>query len=422
MRPLLLPASLHILPLMLPLVACDSIRALVVQAIPDDYEVQGEVATASMAPKFEGGDVTDARLEIELEPVAQGFEKVTDIQFPPGRSDVMVVLQKTGEATAVTLASGTRVQVLDLAVDSSSELGLLGLAFHPRWPQDRRIFVNYNPELGNTRTRIASWSLDPDTWKASDEVLLMEVDQPYGNHDAGQLMFGPDGMLYIGLGDGGWRDDPQGNGQNAATMLGSMLRIDIDRKDEGRNYAVPPDNPFIGKPAPTPQTDGPVPPETWAIGLRNPWRYSFDPKGRLVVADVGQNAWEEVSLVPAGANLGWKIREGRHCFPPKEATCPTQGLTEPVFEYDHQVGQSITGGYVYLADDIPALTGRYLVGDFTRGWIWALQLPDQPGQEAQALSLGRWQILPSTFGRDGDGRVYVGDYAKGHVYRLASAR
>ncbi|RME23943.1 MAG: dehydrogenase [Deltaproteobacteria bacterium] len=394
------------------LLACDPVRALLVDVVPVSYEAAATGPTA----RFDVPDVPGDTLAVTLVEVAEGFPQVTDIQFPPGRSDAMVVLQKSGRATVVV--GGARHRLLDLDVATRSELGLLGLAFHPRWPADPRIFVDYNPAEGPTRTRISSFVVDPDTWTASGEVVLLEEPQPYGNHDAGQLAFGPDGRLYIGLGDGGWRADPHGHGQNAATRLGSMLRIDVDVPGPGRPWSAPPDNPFVQGVVPTPETTGPVPPETFAIGLRNPWRFSFDPKGRLVVADVGQNRWEEVDLVPPGANLGWSRREGRHCFPPEVASCDDPTLTDPVFEYSHEVGASITGGYVCLADDIPALTGRYIVGDFVQGLIWALRLPDAPGQDADVLRLGSFGLLISTFGRDADGRVYVGDYGSGSIYRI----
>ncbi len=397
------------------LLACDPVRALVVDVMPVSYE-----ATATgPAARFDVPDVPGDTLAVSLVAVADGFPQVTDIQFPPGRSDAMVVLQKSGQATVV--AGSERHALLSLDVATSSELGLLGLAFHPRWPADPRIFVNYSPAEGDARTRVSSFVVDPQTWTASHEVVLLEEPQPYGNHDAGQLAFGPDGMLYIGFGDGGWRADPHGNGQNAATRLGSMLRIDVDHQDPGRPWTVPPDNPFVAGGLPNLDTTGPVPPETFAIGLRNPWRYSFDPKGRLIVADVGQNQWEEVDIVPPGANLGWSRREGRHCFPPEVAACDDPTLTDPVFEYSHEVGASVTGGYVYLADDIPSLTGRFIVGDFVKGLIWALALPDAPGQDADVLRLGSFGLLISTFGRDGDGRVYVGDYGSGSIYRIGPA-
>ncbi|MCB9779561.1 MAG: PQQ-dependent sugar dehydrogenase, partial [Alphaproteobacteria bacterium] len=265
-------------------------------------------------------------------------------------------------------------------------------------------------------TWIVAYTADPATLELSAPVRLLEVRQPYANHDAGQLAFGTDGMLYIGLGDGGAADDPKGNGQDASTMLGSMLRIDVDHQDDGRHYAVPTDNPFVGGGTPTERTRGPVPPEVWAIGLRNPWRYSFHPDGRLIVADVGQSSWEEVTILGAGENAGWNVMEANHCF--NGVPCDPTVLRGAVWEYSHKVGQSITGGYVHTSADVPGLQGRYVVGDFATGRIWALDLPDDPGGRATPVSLGKWPVLISTFGRDGAGRVYVGDFQEGRVLRI----
>jgi glucose/arabinose dehydrogenase len=189
-----------------------------------------------------------------------------------------------------------------------------------------------------------------------------------------------------------------------------MLRIDVDRAAGGKPYAVPPDNPWVGDPA--------VLDEAWAIGLRNPWRYTFDPRGRLVVADVGQNAWEEVTFAPRGSNLGWKRMEGFECFPPGDA-CDKTGLQPPLWVYPHSEGNSITGGFVYTGQRIDALKGRYVFGDFGSGRLWALKLPASESDPAtDVLALGRWQLNPSTFGRDADGELYVGDFGRGVVYAL----
>ncbi|HHO50385.1 MAG TPA: dehydrogenase, partial [Deltaproteobacteria bacterium] len=225
-------------------------------------------------------------------------------------------------------------------------------------------------------------------------------------HDAGQLAFGPDGMLYVGLGDGGFRNDPLGAGQDRSTLLGSMLRLDV--RTPGR-YAVPDDNPFVGIAG--------VRPEIWAYGLRNPWRYSFTPDGRLVVADVGQNTWEEIDLVSRGDNLGWSLREGSSCFEPPKG-CPTVDLTDPIYTYGRKDGGSVTGGVVWTAPG--PLQGRYLFGDFSTGRLWALRLP-QPGAaagQAEVTALGRFDLRPSAFGRAPDGRVWVAGFARGAIYQI----
>lgn len=353
------------------------------------------------------------RVEVALRPVARGFDNITDLQFPPGVQDTVAVLQKGGEAVWLDLKTDARRPLLKVAVRTNSELGLLGLAFHPKYAENQKIYVNYNPSSGPLRTVISEWTVDPSTGQAGKERVLLEVPQPYANHDAGQLLFGPDGYLYIGMGDGGSAGDPKGHGQDRSTLLGDLLRIDVDRRAAGLPYAVPQDNPFVGQPG--------VRPEIWAWGLRNPWRFTFDPKGRLILADVGQNAWEEVNLVSAGDNLGWARMEGRHCYQPP-AGCETDGLVEPIFEYGHDLGVSITGGVVAQGTGLPALDGWYVFGDFGSGRLWALDVRGelQPGVDPPAAELGIFAVHPSTFGRDAGGTVYLGDYATGVVYRVES--
>lgn len=378
--------------------------------------VSGRLDAAEPAtPAFDGADARRPRIAVRLEPVASGFSEVTDVQFPPDDPDRMIVLEKGGRATWVRLDSGQRGPLFERAVLSSSELGLLGLAFHPRFSENGKIYVNYVPDAQPRRSRIAALTVDRSAWTAGDEQVLLEVEQPYANHDAGGLAFGPDGMLYVGWGDGGSGGDPQGNGQNKLSLLGSMLRLDVDQPGAETAYSVPADNPFVGDPA--------YRPEMFAVGLRNPWRISFTPDGRLVVADVGQNRWEEVDIVFAGANLGWNIREARSCFSPKEG-CPTAGLTDPVYAYGREEGASITGGYVATGPAAPALSGAYVFGDFVSGRLWALDLSPAAlakGGDAPISSLGRWPLQPATFGRDSRGDLYVADFSGGQIYRIRSA-
>jgi glucose/arabinose dehydrogenase len=403
-----------LLPLLL---GCESIRAAIVSVYPTDYEAESVgTASAGTGPVavFDGADADRDRLNIRLHPVADGFTQPVDIQFPPGESERMVVVERGGTAW---LLSGEglsqRQKFLTLEVLTASEQGLLGLAFHPEFADNGRLFTNATVDhpVGDV-TQVTEWRVEPGAarWEAVAVGEVLKLRQPYGNHNAGQLAFGPDGYLYIGFGDGGWRDDPAGNGQNGKTWLGSMLRIDINGE---KPYAIPADNPFRGS---SQATD-----ETYAIGLRNPWRYSFAPDGRLIVADVGQDTTEEVHIVAAGDNLGWALREGRHCFPPTTADCPTAGLVEPIYTYPRTEGVSITGGYVVTDGSAGALSGRYVFGDFASGRLWALDLPATvaPGDgEAAVHALGRWGLLISTFGRDGQGRVYLADYGKGAIYRI----
>ena len=360
---------------------------------------------------------------VRLEPVARGFAEITELAFVPGAGFTAVVLEKGGIARVVTLPGYSERREVEaaqapilfrVAVRTNSELGLLGLAFSPKFRDNGRFYVNYNPADGALRTRVAEFRVDParlTSETAREERVILEIPQPYSNHNGGGLAFGPDGFLYIGMGDGGFRGDPKGHGQNLATLLGAMLRIDVERRDSGKAYAVPKDNPFVERAG--------AAPEIWAYGLRNPWRFSFDPKGRLVAADVGQDLYEEVSLVPRGGNLGWNLREAAHCFQPAEG-CRTDGLVDPVFEYEHSLGVSITGGFVYTGKALPALAGRYVFGDFGSGRVWSLALPDTP-KAVPAQLLGRFPHAISTFGRDAQGELYLADFSNGKILRFAPA-
>ena len=402
---------------------CADLRAVVIDHYPTAYGEDLQAPTGvRVVGRMDGGDLARSQLPVALAPVVQGLSEPTDVQFPPGRNDVVVVAEKGGTARVFDVASGRQLSgLLDLAVPTRSEQGLLGLAFHPDFSTEGgRMFSHQTAETPEGDiSRVQGWTvrIDGDAWVADEPVVVMELLQPYANHNAGQIQFGPDGMLYIGFGDGGWRDDPHGNGQDRSTLLGSMLRIDVDRPDPGRAHAVPTDNPFVG--------DATVPDEVWATGLRNPWRFSFAPDGRMIVADVGQNRFEEVDIVGRGDNLGWARREGRHCFPP-DATCgdpSAEGLVEPIWEYGRDDGQSITGGYVYTGGSIPELRGRYVVGDFVSGRVWALDLPKTiEGAPLQsAMALGRFDVLVSTFGRDARGEVYLADYKGGTLFRIVPA-
>lgn len=360
-----------------------------------------ETPEGALQPLFEGRDAARERADVALEVVAEGFPQLTDIQPVPDRPTELVVLQKSGTATLLDRVTGKRTNLLSVEVVTVSEQGLLGLAFHPKFTENGRFYLNYTPKGTSPEvTRVAEWAWADGSPREVRTVL--EVEQPFQNHNAGQIAFGPDGMLYIGLGDGGLKDDPMGHGQDGRTLLGSMLRLDVDHLAPEQPYAIPPDNPFLDRPE--------VRDEVFARGLRNPWRYTFAPDGVLVVADVGQGTWEEVSLVPPGANLGWNTREGRHCFPPG-SECDSAGLIDPVFEYDHGEGVSITGGVVVTGNKVPILNDRYLFGDFVSGRLWALSLPDTPGTPAaEPLALGRWPILPVTFALDSEGTPLVGDF------------
>lgn len=402
-------------------VGCDGCRQTAMKAWSKTYTPQGD--PSKLRPTFDGLDASREHIPVQLHLVAEGFSEVTDLQFVPGQPDLLLVLQKGGTLSWVRLSSAARGILARIPVLTSSEEGLLGLAFHPRFEQNGRFYLNTVVSVGGKdTTQLTEWQVptgvpldraSPQT-PASQQRVLLRLEQPYPNHNAGQLAFGPDGFLYIGFGDGGWKDDPLKAGQDRKNLLGKMLRVDVDHTLPGLEYAIPSDNPFVGR--------SDTRPEIFALGLRNPWRYSFAPDGRLIVADVGQNSWEEVSIVPAGANMGWSVREASHCFPP-DSTCRAEGFTDPVYEYGREDGRSITGGYVYLGQKVPSLRGKYLFGDFVTGRIWALELPSTAGGKAKAaMSLGRWPLLLSTFGRDASGEVYVGDFGSGRIFRIEEAR
>lgn len=389
---------------------------LLVLFVVVDRALFGYSGPLSRVQRVLGGE--SAHATVALSVVARGFREVTDIQFVPGSSKTAIVLVKGGTARHVAFGNGgtadaqTSPIVFEVSVRTNSEMGLLGLAFHPKYRENGLFYVNYSPKEGTPRTRVSEWRLDQKYLgheKAEELRVILEVEQPFGNHNAGQLAFGPDGMLYIGLGDGGDRADPHKTAQDLSKLLGSMLRIDVDHRHGDKPYAVPPDNPFAGRPG--------ARPEIWAYGLRNPWRYSFDEAGRLIVADVGQDEFEELDIVERGDNLGWVVREGRHCFPPG-AKCKTQGFKDPIFEYPRRDGKSIIGGYVYVGRSIPALSRKYVFADYISGNFWALGLPASATGNAQATLLGQWPRAVTTFGRDAAGELYVGDFASGDLLKL----
>ena len=382
---------------------------------PERYKAEGD--PNALQPKYTDADAAREKIVIQLVQVASGFVQPTDIQFSPLENDIALIAEKQGALKWVNLNTKASGILHKFEVISEAEEGLLGIAFHPQFKDNGKIYFNYTvSENGNDTSRIAEWAVskpsDMANAKLSNERILMRVVQPYSNHNAGQLQFGPDGMLYIGWGDGGFKDDPKGHGQNPKTLLGSMLRVSVEPDASGKPYTIPSDNPFAGNPA--------YAPETFAWGFRNPWRYSFDPKGRLIVADVGQDLFEEIDIVEKGANYGWNIREGAHCFEPKE-NCKTENLRDPVYEYGRKEGQSLTGGYVYTGTAIAALKDKYVFADFVSGRIWAIQLPESAqGKVDKAYTLGQWPVLISAFGRDNGGNLYAADFGSGKILRLAA--
>ncbi|MDT8385526.1 MAG: PQQ-dependent sugar dehydrogenase [Gammaproteobacteria bacterium] len=322
------------------------------------------------------------------------------------KSGRVLRLQQLGETVQQTVFADLRKQV-----DADpSEAGLLGMALDPGFAQTGRVYFSYTRPgspltapltsvLSRWQSRDGGQSVDP----ASEQILL-QVEQPYRNHNGGHVHFGPDGFLYWGLGDGGAAGDPKGNGQDTRTLLGSLLRLDVSG-DGG--YRIPPGNPFV---------KGGGRPEIFAYGLRNPWRWSFDRRsGDLWLADVGQNAWEEINLIQLGGNYGWNLREGAHCY---SADCRRDDLLEPVAEYSHAEGCSVTGGYVYRGDAVPALQGVYLFGDYCSGRIWGLFRASNGSYQRQLLLESGLNI--ASFAEDAAGEVYVIDLG-GKIFRFVSS-
>ena len=303
----------------------------------------------------------------------------------------------------------TFLDIHERVSSKGNEEGLLGLTFDPRYPENGFLYVYYS--AANPRRSVLSrFSVPPDSDVAdpASELVLLEIAQPFSNHNGGQIAFGPDGYLYVGVGDGGRAGDPFGNGQDRSTLLGSILRIDVGTVDVAGEYVIPPDNPF--------RTSGDGSrPEIWAYGLRNPWRFSFDPEtGDLWAADVGQNQYEEVDLIQPGGNYGWNVMEGNSCFSPRTG-CSAEGLKRPVVQYGREGGCSITGGYVYGGSRLPSLRGAYVYGDFCSGRIWALRLDGSAVTEH--IEIVDSELRISSFGLDESGELYILSFDE-KVYRL----
>ena len=310
-----------------------------------------------------------------------------------------------------------RGRVADFKI--ANEEGLLGFAFHPRYKKTGEFFVYYTSKSKPPVSIVSRFRVstdDPNRADPDSEEVLMRIPQPFYNHNGGSIKFGPDGYLYIGLGDGGSRNDPLGNGQNLATWMGSILRIDVDKKQAGRNYAIPSSNPFVDRKK--------ARPEIYAYGFRNPWRLAFDKKtGALWVGDVGQDLWEEVNIVRRGGNYGWSIREGSHPFGNRSQS-PVERPIAPVWEYDHQIGKSITGGMVYRGSRFPELNGSYLYADFVTGKIWALDYDRAAGKIVKNMGISPGGIVVLAFGQDEAGEAYytIASPAGRCIYRFEHSK
>ena len=369
-----------------------------------DLPLPTDTARASETPAAPAAVLPDPATAFWT-PVVEGLSQPVDLTH--AGDERLFVVEKAGRIRIVRdgqLATEPFLDISGRVGSSGSEQGLLGLAFHPRFAETGTLFVNYTDTDGTTV--IARFNATGDRADPGSEVVLLRIEQPFANHNGGAMAFGPDGHLYIGTGDGGSAGDPLGNGQSLNTLLGKILRLDVDG---GEPYAIPPDNPFAGS--------GEVYPEIWASGLRNPWRIAYDRlSGELYIGDVGQNQGEEVDWVPAGAagglNFGWNVREGLHAYSGE----PSPTFTAPVAEYSHELGCSVTGGRVVRDAALPTWQGVYLYGDYCSGRVWGL-LRTPEGAWLNGLLFESGHTI-SAFGEDAQGGVYLVDYA-GAVFRLA---
>lgn len=379
----------------------------VAEAVPPIPTTAAPTTTASVEPP--ASTARDASLELALVPVATGFEQPVFVTQPSGDSRLFVVDQP---GVIWVIDDGDPLPFLDIRdrVSFGGERGLLGMAFHPDFGENGLFFVNYIDLDGDTRVSEFTVGDDPDQGERGSERIVLSVPQPAGNHNGGMIAFGPDGFLWIGMGDGGGSGDRFGHGQRADTLLGSMLRIHVG-PEAPEPYAIPVDNPFV---------DGDGAPEVWATGLRNPWRFSFDGMD-LWIADVGQGTIEEINRTSAaepGINYGWPVFEGTECFGTAGA-CTDEGFVFPVHEYGHGDACSVTGGYVYRGSAVPELDGHYLFSDFCDGFIRSIG----PDGAVHDWTAGTGTVNRVTsFGIDGDGEVFVvsGDGTIFEITRVAA--
>lgn len=333
-------------------------------------------------------------------------------------NDRWFVVEREGrirEVQANGVVTGDLIDIRNQVDSSASESGLLGFAFHPDFDNNGQAYLSYTRNIGGGLESVVTRVLSTDggsTLNFSTEAVLLSVIQDFGNHNGGHLAFGPDGFLYISFGDGGSGNDPNNRSQTTANLMGNILRINID---EGSPYSIPADNPFAANALCSQGFGGASCPEIFAWGLRNPWRFSFDETtGEMWVGDVGQNRFEEVDRVTLGGNYGWRIREGANCNIPASG-CDVSGLIDPHHEYGHDLGQSITGGYVYRGSEIPSLVGTYVFGDFVSGRIWTVPIT---GTNVSSTEVMDTNLNISSFAQGNNNELYVVDFSSGIIFRL----
>ncbi|NOT07238.1 MAG: glucose dehydrogenase [Gemmatimonadales bacterium] len=354
---------------------------------------------------------------VRLQEIASGLDMPVFLTSPPGDHTRLFVVEQGGRIRIVRNGALLTTPFLDISakVSNGGEQGLLGLAFHPDYAANGRFIVNYTDGAGDTRVSVYRVSSNPEVADPASEQVILAIDQPFSNHNGGMVVFGPDGKLYIGTGDGGSGGDPQNHGQNRNSLLGKLLRVTVDGNGA---MTVPADNPFVGQAG--------IRPEIWSYGLRNPWRFSFDRQtGDLYIGDVGQNQREEIDVSTQaaqfgkGLNYGWRTMEGNSCFSPSIG-CARTGLVLPVLEYTHNDGCSVAGGYVYRGSALTALAGTYFYADYCGGWVRSFRLAaGQVTDQFDWTSL--WpggQVL--SFGEDGAGELYLLTSA-GKVHKIVPA-
>jgi len=360
------------------------------------------------------------------------FDRPVAYAWPDDGSNRVFVVEQNGrvltfEDSQDASAPKTFLDIRGKANREGNEEGLLGLAFHPKFKENGQFFVYYSAmKPGKRRSVVSRFEVsksDPDKADpASEKIIWESVEDPFGNHNGGCIDFGPDGYLYISLGDSGAADDPLLTGQDGRDWWGSILRIDVDKPADGKAYGIPADNPALRDKT---KFAGWAP-EVYCIGLRNVWKFTFDREdGRCWAGDVGQNLWEEVDIIVNGGNYGWSVREGMHAFPKRQRVTSRVPKIDPIAEYPHSEGKSITGGYVYRGKKYPQLTGLYIYGDFETGRIWAVREKDKTGKAeavSEVLDLKtnpRLQI--AAFGQDRSGELYVLAF-DGHIYAIEPAK
>ena len=377
-------------------------------------------AVATEAPAATSGATTSpgafdpTTFTLEPAQVVDGLEEPTHVTHAGDGSGRLFVVEKDGRIRIVrdgALVDEPFLDISDLVGSEGSEQGLLSVAFHPSYGENGRFFVNYTDTAGDTVIARYTVSSEPDVADPASALTVLTIEQPAGNHNGGQNAFGPDGYLYIGMGDGGGAGDRFENAQNRGVLLGKMLRIDVDSAEP---YAIPPDNPFVGQ-------EG-TRPEIWALGLRNPWRFSFDRQtGDMYIGDVGQNAKEELNFQPAnspgGENYGWNTMEATDCYDPPSG-CDETGLVMPIAEHTQDQGCSITAGFRYRGQDVPEFADAYIFGDYCSGNIWALT-QDGGDSWTKTLLLEHDSGL-SSFGEDEQGELYMVNLGDGILYRLGA--